>query len=236
MQAGQSHRGASARRRVASRPDGTDHDPWLTPSANAASAQGAGNGILFRAEGLAEELWRRAGRARHFAEAFPPASCLPLSGRMALANRRLLNLMSGLYQPDAGTMTFAGIDLVGMAAHRRVRHGLARTFQKIRLFKQLSVLENVIAGISHPPRHPGVAIYRARRRLPPRPHALPRRGDGPCLTFVGLSGRVAGDRRLAVLWRAAHARNRSRARNGAAPADGRRTGGRVERGRRSMRC
>ncbi|HEX5506874.1 MAG TPA: ABC transporter ATP-binding protein, partial [Pseudolabrys sp.] len=58
----------------------------------------------------------------------------------------LLNLMSGIYQPDAGNMTFAGIDLVGMPSHRRVRHGIARTFQKIRLFKQLSVLENVLAG------------------------------------------------------------------------------------------
>ena len=58
----------------------------------------------------------------------------------------LLNLISGVYQPAAGTMWLNGVDLVGMSAHRRVRHGLARTFQKIRLFRQLSALENVIAG------------------------------------------------------------------------------------------
>jgi ABC-type branched-subunit amino acid transport system ATPase component len=58
----------------------------------------------------------------------------------------LLNLMSGLYQPDAGRMIFDGVDLVGLPAHKRVRLGLARTFQKIRLFKQLSVLGNVIAA------------------------------------------------------------------------------------------
>jgi branched-chain amino acid transport system ATP-binding protein len=58
----------------------------------------------------------------------------------------LINLMSGIYQPDAGTMSLDGVDLVGMSAQRRVRHGLARTFQKIRLFKQLSALDNVIAG------------------------------------------------------------------------------------------
>ena len=43
-------------------------------------------------------------------------------------------------------MTFAGVDLIGMPAQKRVRHGLARTFQKIRLFKHLSVIENVVAG------------------------------------------------------------------------------------------
>ena len=44
------------------------------------------------------------------------------------------------------SLSFDGHDLSGMPAHRRVRLGLARTFQKIRLFKQLSVLDNVLAG------------------------------------------------------------------------------------------
>ena len=39
-----------------------------------------------------------------------------------------------------------GVALVGRQAHQRVRLGLARTFQKIRLFKHLSVLDNVVAG------------------------------------------------------------------------------------------
>ena len=58
----------------------------------------------------------------------------------------LLNLLSGVYRPDAGTIGFDGADLTHLSAHRRVRHGIARTFQKIRLFRHLSVLENVIAG------------------------------------------------------------------------------------------
>lgn len=58
----------------------------------------------------------------------------------------LINLVSGVHQPDAGNIRFAGSDLVGMPAHRRVRHGLARTFQKIRLFRRLSALQNVLAG------------------------------------------------------------------------------------------
>jgi branched-chain amino acid transport system ATP-binding protein len=58
----------------------------------------------------------------------------------------LLNLMSGLYQPDAGRIVFDDIDVIGLPAYRRARLGLARTFQKIRLFRRLSVLENVIAA------------------------------------------------------------------------------------------
>jgi branched-chain amino acid transport system ATP-binding protein len=58
----------------------------------------------------------------------------------------LRRLISGIYQPDVGTMSPDGVNLIGMSAQRRVRHGLARTFQKIRLFKQLSAVENAIAG------------------------------------------------------------------------------------------
>ena len=58
----------------------------------------------------------------------------------------LLNLLSGVYRPDSGTVTFEGADLTHLRAHRRVRYGIARTFQKIRLFRHLSALENVIAG------------------------------------------------------------------------------------------
>jgi ABC-type branched-subunit amino acid transport system ATPase component len=58
----------------------------------------------------------------------------------------LLNLLSGVYRPDSGTVTFEGADLTHLRAHRRVRYGIARTFQKIRLFRHLSALANVVAG------------------------------------------------------------------------------------------
>jgi branched-chain amino acid transport system ATP-binding protein len=58
----------------------------------------------------------------------------------------LLNLLSGVYRPDSGTVTFERADLTHLRAHRRVRHGIARTFQKIRLFRHLTVLANVVAG------------------------------------------------------------------------------------------
>jgi branched-chain amino acid transport system ATP-binding protein len=56
------------------------------------------------------------------------------------------NLITGNYRADRGTIRFAGHDLVGRRTHRIVQLGIARTFQNIRLFQQLSAVENVLAG------------------------------------------------------------------------------------------
>ena len=76
----------------------------------------------------------------------PENSIFALIGPNGAGKSTLLNLLSGIYQPESGTLEFAGHNLIGLPAHRRVRLGLARTFQKIRLFKQLTLLENVLAG------------------------------------------------------------------------------------------
>lgn len=76
----------------------------------------------------------------------PAGSIYAVIGPNGAGKSTLLNLISGIYQTEAGSLSFSGADLSRISAHRRVRLGIARTFQKIRLFKQLSVLENVIAG------------------------------------------------------------------------------------------
>jgi branched-chain amino acid transport system ATP-binding protein len=76
----------------------------------------------------------------------PENSIFALIGPNGAGKSTLLNLLSGIYQPDAGQLYFQEKNLIGLPAHRRVRLGLARTFQKIRLFKQLTLLENVRAG------------------------------------------------------------------------------------------
>ena len=78
--------------------------------------------------------------------AVPDNSIFALIGPNGAGKSTLLNLLSGIYQPDSGSLEFAGRDLIGLPAHQRVRLGIARTFQKIRLFKQLTLLENVRAG------------------------------------------------------------------------------------------
>ena len=78
--------------------------------------------------------------------AVPENSIFALIGPNGAGKSTLLNLLSGIYQPDAGSLHLEETNLIGLPAHRRVRLGMARTFQKIRLFKQLTLLENVRAG------------------------------------------------------------------------------------------
>jgi ABC-type branched-subunit amino acid transport system ATPase component len=105
----------------------------------------------------------------------------------------MLNVLSGVYAPTAGSISFAGAELANVPAHRIAVAGIARTFQNLRLFKDLSVLENVLIGRQPHlgyglgavflQRH-GAAEQRARERA----HELVR--------FVGLGHRAearAGD-------------------------------------------
>jgi branched-chain amino acid transport system ATP-binding protein len=119
----------------------------------------------------------------------PTGAIFAVIGPNGAGKSTLLNLMSGHYQPDGGTLLFDGANLVGLSAQARVRHGIARTFQKIRLFKQLSALENVLAGFHT--RHDipgwqyvfhGGAFHRDLERC--RDEAL------ELLSFVGLKHRV----------------------------------------------
>ncbi len=58
-----------------------------------------------------------------------------------------LNVISGIYRPTGGAISFYGQSVGGKAAHSLTRLGLARTFQNIRLFPELTVLENVMIGL-----------------------------------------------------------------------------------------
>jgi branched-chain amino acid transport system ATP-binding protein len=56
------------------------------------------------------------------------------------------NVITRLYKPDAGDVTFEGASLLRRAPHKIVSSGIARTFQNIQLFRTMSVLENVLVG------------------------------------------------------------------------------------------
>jgi branched-chain amino acid transport system ATP-binding protein len=56
------------------------------------------------------------------------------------------NVITRLYKPDSGDVTFDGASLLRRAPHKIVRSGIARTFQNIQLFRTMSVLENVLVG------------------------------------------------------------------------------------------
>ena len=73
-------------------------------------------------------------------------SVVGLIGPNGAGKTTAFNLITGNYRPDGGRIDFDGHRIDGMRTHRIVSLGIARTFQTIRLFQNMTVLENVLAG------------------------------------------------------------------------------------------
>ena len=73
-------------------------------------------------------------------------SVVGLIGPNGAGKTTVFNCITGNYAPERGSIRFAGRDITGLAPHRIVELGIARTFQSIRLFGRLPVVENVLAG------------------------------------------------------------------------------------------
>jgi ABC-type branched-subunit amino acid transport system ATPase component len=71
-----------------------------------------------------------------------------LIGPNGAGKTTLINCLTGILQPDRGSMIFDGQELSGLPPHRIACLGIARTFQNLRLFAGLSVLDNVLCGLS----------------------------------------------------------------------------------------
>jgi branched-chain amino acid transport system ATP-binding protein len=69
-----------------------------------------------------------------------------LIGPNGAGKTTVFNLVTGIYAPDEGEIRFDGQDLAGLAPHTITRRGIARTFQTLRLFLNMSVKENVMAA------------------------------------------------------------------------------------------
>lgn len=61
----------------------------------------------------------------------------------------LFNLLTGIYPPSSGTVLLDGTDITSMPERGRIREGLARTFQNVRMMQELTVLENLLIGQHH---------------------------------------------------------------------------------------
>ena len=103
---------------------------------------------------------------------------LGLIGPNGAGKTTLFNLITGFHRPDSGRIAFKGRDITRMGVDQRCKHGIARTFQLVRPFPDLTVLQNVAVG-------------RVYGRQPARTMSQAEAESRETLEFVGLSHRAA---------------------------------------------
>jgi len=96
-----------------------------------------------------------------------------LIGPNGAGKTTLFNCIAGFYPPTSGQIVFQGEDITGMPANKICRRGIARTFQIVRVFKELPVLDNILVG----------AFNRTNSTVKARDRAL------EVLEFCGLASR-----------------------------------------------
>ena len=143
---------------------------------------------LFVADGLVMDFGGlRAVDGVSFA--IEPGEIFTIIGPNGAGKTTIFNLVSRIYEPSAGRLIFDGEDITRVPAHEIARRGIARTFQNIRLFANLSALENVMIG-RHVRTHANVfgAIFRDRKTLAEEA-AIEKRAH-ELLEYVGVAKRA----------------------------------------------
>jgi branched-chain amino acid transport system ATP-binding protein len=112
-----------------------------------------------------------------------------LIGPNGAGKTTLFNVLTGIYAPDAGTITFDARPLAGLKPHAVTALGIARTFQNIRLFANLSALENVMIG-RHVRTRAGVVGAVLRDRATVSEEAAIERRAAELLEYVGITARA----------------------------------------------
>jgi branched-chain amino acid transport system permease protein len=133
----------------------------------------------------AETVLRIEGLAKHFGGlkaldgvdiAVRRGTVHALIGPNGSGKSTFINVLTGLYRPTAGRIHFGGTDITGLPPHQRTRRGLSRTFQNIRVFRGMTVLENVMIGAERPGNdvagEPGPVVERALAALAGSPLVL----------------------------------------------------------------
>jgi branched-chain amino acid transport system ATP-binding protein len=141
---------------------------------------------------LARHITKRFGGVQALSEvsfAIERGEIFGLIGPNGAGKTTLFNVLTGIYGPDDGAFQFDGHELRGRAPHEVAAAGIARTFQNIRLFANLSAIENVMIG-RHVRTRAGVlgAIFRTRGTRAEEKDIEQRAAK--LLDYVGLGGRA----------------------------------------------
>jgi branched-chain amino acid transport system ATP-binding protein len=114
-----------------------------------------------------------------------PGGIVSLIGPNGAGKTSVFNCLTGFYRANEGDITFNGESIMRLKPHRITRRGMARTFQNLRLFKNMTVLENVMSGM-HCRTRMG-ALGAILRNPAQRAEELDiRRVAEECLDFVGI--------------------------------------------------
>ncbi len=100
---------------------------------------------LLRVEGLGKKFGG-VNAVEDLSFAIAPGAVYSIIGPNGAGKTTLLNLLTGVYRPSAGQILFQEQDLTGRAPYEYARQGIARTFQNLQIFFNMSALENVMVG------------------------------------------------------------------------------------------
>jgi branched-chain amino acid transport system ATP-binding protein len=128
----------------------------------------------------------------------PAGEILGIIGPNGAGKTTLFNVISGYYRPESGRVVFAGHDVTGQAPHAICRLGLTRTFQLVKPFGNLSVIDNVMIGALT--RLPTVSSARLEAERVVEACGLAAHAAGQARTLpIGLRKRLEVARALATL-------------------------------------
>jgi branched-chain amino acid transport system ATP-binding protein len=100
---------------------------------------------LLRVEGLGKKFGG-VNAVEDLSFEIPPGEVYSIIGPNGAGKTTLLNLLTGVYRPSAGRIMLREQDLTGRPPYAYARHGIARTFQNLQVFFNMSALENVMVG------------------------------------------------------------------------------------------
>jgi branched-chain amino acid transport system ATP-binding protein len=118
----------------------------------------------------------------------PRNSTVSLIGPNGAGKTTFFNMLTGVYKPTSGLVEFEGEDITGRPPHAITQRGVGRTFQNIRLFQQMSALENVLVGM-HARLKGGIVASILRTPRIRREEDEARKKGEELLAYCGLSGR-----------------------------------------------